>query len=797
MSLDTQDFIVGDWLVRPLLGQASRDGEVVHLEPKVMETLACLARNAGEVLSREALTAAVWPGTFVEDQAVTRAISQLRQSLGWHKNDFLETIPKRGYRLTAAVLIVNGRGSNGAATAAQAPASPSQPELPTSSPWEASNLRLEPTHDAEDKGRPTRAGEDSRRSSAIHAWRPLGVSWTIVVPGGLLLFAAGLAVMWLLRPVPSGASMAGLGLEVQPADEVNGGGHNEAAEAVLTPGGSRTALAWTPDGQSLIFVGRKDRLQQLYVRRLDAADAAPLAGTEGAQVPAVSPDGHWVAFWAGRAIKKIPLASGPVMELMSGVPEPPWGMAWGPAGDVFFGNTDRRIWVIPTTGAPHAVTAAGAEELSHRLPWPLPGGHALLYTVRKRLWTWGDEEVVAQALPTGRPKVVLENAADARYVPSGHLVFLRHGTLFAVPFDLDRLEARGAPVAVLAPVAQALTAAHVFDITGAGQFAVSTQGTLAWVARPTVPDPGGQVVKVSRRGEVAALPGSPRNVGPVRPSRDGRRLALEVGTGSGLGIWVYDVDRGSVHPVIREGEAQWCAWSPDGRLFFGWLHDGRRSVASIPANSDGTARPQVFLSAPYVFPASFTPGGDLIGVRDDREIVSLSAENGHARIVPLNHAGQAAGWPEFSPDGRWLVYGASLADDAAPVTARTEVFVAPYPSPGPAVPVSVEGGRDPAWNPNGRELFYVSLPDRSGRSSMMAVDFTPGTPPRVGRPRRLFGFDRSELDFTCSPLRCYSVALDGQGFYTIQHPKLPPPRMVTHISIDPNWMEKLKATVPR
>jgi serine/threonine-protein kinase len=623
------------------------------------------------------------------------------------------------------------------------------------------------------------------------------VSWTFVGLGGLLLFAAGLGVMWLMRPVPSWASMAGLGLAVQPADEVNGGGYNEAPEAVLTPGGSRTAFAWTPDGQSLVFAGRKDGLQQLYVRRLDAAAATPLAGTAGAQVPAVSPDGRWVAFWAGRAIKKVPLGSGPVMELMSGVPEPPWGMAWGPAGDLFFGNSDRCIWVIPPTGASHAVTAAGADELSHRLPWPLPGGHALLYTVRKRLWTWGDEAVVVQALPTGRPKVLIENAADARYVPTGHLVFLRQGTLFAVPFDVDRLEVRGAPVAVLAPVAQALTAANVFDITGAGQFAVSSRGTLAWVTNPAVPDLSSQVVKVGRGGEVSPLPASPRNVGAVRLSRDGRLLALEVGTRSGIGIWIYDVDRGSLHPVMREGEAQWCAWSPDGRLFFGWLRDGRRSVAAIPANSDGSARPQVFLSAPYVFPASFTPGGDLIGVRDDREIVSLSAQNGHARVEPLNQTGQAAGWPELSPDGRWLVYGASLADGAASVTARAEVFVRSYPNPGQAIPVSVGGGRDPAWNPNGRELFYATLLDRSGRGSMMAVDFTPGTPPRLGPPRRLFDFEDSELAFGCSPLRCYSVAPDGRHFYTAQYPKLPPPRLVTHIGIVPNWLEELKAKVPR
>ena len=362
MSLDTQDFIVGDWLVRPLLGQASRDGEVVHLEPKVMETLTFLARNAGEVVSRKALTESVWPDTFVEDQALTRAISQLRQALGWHKEDCLETIPKRGYRLKAPVVIANGHEPAGAASAASAPV----PQLPASSPQEAPDRRVGPAQGAGEEGRGTHAAGASSRPTVVHGWRRPGMSWMLVLPGGLLVFAAGLAAMWLMRPVPPGVSMAGLGLEVQPADEVNGGGHNEAAAVVLTPGGSRTAFAWTPDGRSLVFVGRKDGLQQLYVRRLDAAAATPLEGTEGAQVPAVSPDSRWVAFWAGRAIKKVPLGPGPVMDVMSGVPEPPWGMVWSQSGDLFFGHADRCIWVIPPVGTPRAVTSAGPEELSHR-----------------------------------------------------------------------------------------------------------------------------------------------------------------------------------------------------------------------------------------------------------------------------------------------------------------------------------------------------------------------------------------------------------------------------------------------
>jgi Tol biopolymer transport system component len=119
---------------------------------------------------------------------------------------------------------------------------------------------------------------------------------------------------------------------------LNAGGFGSPAEFLPTPGGSRTALTWTPDGQSLVFVGRRDGVQQLYVRRLDAAEARPLGGTEGAQVPAVSPDGQWVAFWAHGAIRKVPLGGGPVTDLASGPAGPPYGLVWDARGRMFYGR---------------------------------------------------------------------------------------------------------------------------------------------------------------------------------------------------------------------------------------------------------------------------------------------------------------------------------------------------------------------------------------------------------------------------------------------------------------------------
>ncbi len=336
-------------------------------------------------------------------------------------------------------------------------------------------------------------------------------------------------------------------LEVGPAEELNAGGASSAA--VSTPGGSRTALAWTPDGQALVFVGRRSGVQQLYVRRLDTGEVRVLPNTEGAQVPAVSGDGQSVAFWAEGTIRKVPLGGGPVMDLASSLATPPRGLVWGADGRLFFGGTDGRIWQVSPGGLPVAVTTVGDAEVQHGLPWPLPGARALLYTVRKRTWTWGDEEVVGQTLATGERKVLLRDAADARYVATGHLVFARRGQLWAVPFDAERLELRGPAVAVLDGIAQALTARRDSNITGAGQFAIAPTGTLAWVAGPVGRYPDAALVTVDRRGQVSPLSADVHSYDPsLRLSPDGRRLAVSITTLTEVGLWVFDVARGSLTP---------------------------------------------------------------------------------------------------------------------------------------------------------------------------------------------------------------------------------------------------------
>jgi serine/threonine-protein kinase len=189
--------------------------------------------------------------------------------------------------------------------------------------------------------------------------------------------------------------------------------------------------------------------------------------------------------------------------------------------------------------------------------------------------------------------------------------------------------------------------------------------------------------------------------------------------------------------------------------------------------------------------SSFTPDGrQIAAVRESRDLVLVSVEPGKADMRPLTQGAQhIERWPEFSPDGRWLAYGSN-------VSGRFEVYVRPYPGPGPAEPVSVDGGWSPAWNPSGRELFFVSLPDKEGRRRLMVVDFVPGSPPGIGRPRELFAFDPRALRLACAPVRCFDVASDGQKFYATRAEMPPPPPVVTHINLILNWAEELEAKLP-
>jgi len=597
-----------------------------------------------------------------------------------------------------------------------------------------------------------------------------------------------------LNPVASRAVVVRSELSVSPAEELNGGGADRSGFGP-TAGGARTSLAWSADGRSLLFVGRERGAQRLYVRSLDAMVARPLAGTEGAQVPTVSPDGKWLAFWAHGTLKKLPLdEGGPIIDVLSGLPVPPLGLVLASDGRLFFGmNSDGCVWQVAAGSGASRLINLGEAERGQVVSSMLPGDRHLVYTSRSRVWTWGDEQVVVLDLASGRKKVLLHDAADARYVRTGHLLFLRRGTLWGVPFDLEKLEIEGTEIPLWEGVAQALHAGNSADVSGAGQFAVAANGSVAWIPGDPTARVHWKLIAFDRQGHSSPVPVPEREYAPmVRVSPDGQRLALVTSSTTASGLWVYDLARGTLRPLRQGGEISWPGWSADERrIMFEWLERGKFSVRSEDADEAGHSA--VLAAGPFV-PSTWTTSGDVIGTDFPGGTLLRAGRDKNTGVVAPEQM-IAIGRPEapaISPDGRWLAYASYTGTES-------EVYVQPYPGAGSPIVVSVDGGYSPAWNHSGRELFYISVqqqPADSGKRRMMSVTFDPGPPGRLGTPRSLFEFDAQEFGFLCTPVRCFDVSPDSRVFYVFQKAS-PPAPLVTSVKLVQNWFEELTLKVPR
>ena len=573
-------------------------------------------------------------------------------------------------------------------------------------------------------------------------------------------------------------------LSVGPAESLDSGG--VYSQYLPTPGGSRTAITWTMDGRALVFVGRRAGAQRLYLRRLSAPLATSIEGTEGAQVPVVSPDGRWVYFWARRAIHKVAIDGGPVSTVVTGITSPPIGMSAGMSGELLY-SSQRRIWKTHG-GEATAITRPVASDL-HLLPHWLPGESRFLYTRRTRGWSWGDERVIVQPLVGSGEATLVENAIDARYIPGGPLLFMRMGTLMAVPFDGATATVRGEPVALMGGLAQALSSGNNEDVTGAGQFAVSSAGDLAMLPGEVAPYPERRLVSVDRRGTATALPAPVRSYSQyVWVSPNGSQAFTQVFSLNETSLWLFDRPRKLLTRIVGGGEAKWPRWSRDGRqVAFHWNQAG--TVRIMRLWSDGSHAPEEIVTAERHVPADWSPDGRHLLLTNAEDLWILDLQDTPRVIRPLTQSPAFEYWPGISPDGRWLLYGSNESG-------RFEVYVQPYEGARARVQISTEGGAYPAWHPRGNALFFLTAADHPERARMVSMRFDPAKGLPIGNPVALFEYRLGELAFDCYPVNCYSVAPDGEAFITTQ-PLPPAPRPpVTHILLVQHWMDEVRAKVP-
>ncbi len=324
------------------------------------------------------------------------------------------------------------------------------------------------------------------------------------------------------------------------------------------------SLALSPDGSRLVYTADRAGRRQLYVRPLDQREATPIPGTEGAFSPFFSPDGQWVGFSADGTLKKVPLAGGAPLTICDC--DTGYG-SWGPDDTIIFSSDRGLTQVSAAGGARRTVTTLDPKqhETGHLYPDILPGGQAVLFSV----WTggaWDDASIAVQRLDTGERRILGEKGTNARYAPSGHLLFARAGSLMAAPFDPSRLAVTGPAV----PVVEGLI---IHGPSGAAQFALSKDGRLVYATRAAGLAER-TLVWVDRRGGVQPLTATRKAFALPRLSPDGQRVAL-LTEDNNSDIWIDEIARGTFTRLTFENNDFLPIWTPDGKRVTFSLHAGR------------------------------------------------------------------------------------------------------------------------------------------------------------------------------------------------------------------------------
>ena len=584
---------------------------------------------------------------------------------------------------------------------------------------------------------------DAPSSPTVHSRRSL-LPWAVAAVATTI--AAGLALLWApwrTAPTPPRTMLsAEIGID----------------GSLVTLGGANAVLS--PDGRMLVFAAGSPERSQLYTRRLDQLDAVPLAGTEGANSPFLSPDGQWVAFFAGAKLKKIAVNGGATVTL--GDANSVRGGWWDEADQITFAgeSLNAPLRRVPASGGPvTTLTKLESGELTHRWPQVLPGGDAVLYTANDTVNNFDNANLIIQQLPSGPRTIVHRGATYARYLPSGHLVFVRGATLFAAPFDVNRLQMIRPPVPVIEGVSSATQ-------IGGAQFSVSSNGTLVYL-------PGGAsrtdfpMHWLTRNGSMTPLRTMTADWSNVVFAPDGRRLAIDISIDRKTDIWIYEWMRETLSPLTTSGDEQKPVWTPDGnRIVYSSGRENKGAQNLYWQRADGTGASQRLTTSAFNQGAwSFHPDGKLLlfhefnpASRDDIWILPIDGDEatgwkpGTATVFRKTPAAERAAM--FSPNGKWIAYQATDSG-------RDEVYVESYPAGNGRWPISTgtEGGVLPTWSRTRRELFYATLDSR-----IMVVPYSvEGNTFRAEKPR-LWADSRFTPRVRTGPNRSFDLHPDGERF---------------------------------
>jgi serine/threonine-protein kinase len=541
----------------------------------------------------------------------------------------------------------------------------------------------------------------------------------------------------------------------------------------------------SPDGTRLVYVSkRSDERTRLVTKLLDQPNRTEIPGTDDAYSPFFAPDGRWVGFFAAGKLKKVRLDGGQVVSLCDA--SAGRGASWSEDGSFIVAALDNQsalVRIPADGGTPTPITRFAGEERSHRWPQVLPGHNRVLFTVNSSPGNFANSGVAVVSFgdsgPPSEHRVLFAEAGmSPRYLASGYLTFVRKGTLYAAPFDVNEAAARGEPVAILDEVSNEQYFGGVqLDLTRSGSLIYHRGATLGFKT----------IQWLDSSGTLQPLVGEPGMYTYPRVSPDGERLAISLPDGLNADIWVYAWRTGTRTRVTEgPGQKAYPVWSPDGRYI---VFAGSGALLWGPA--DAAQRPKVLMAAPTqgtLSPLSFTPDGQTLAFSERAADGKWSV-----KTAPIRSNGMEtiAGNPElfvdlpsgaataaFSPDGRWLAYTSAESG-------LYEVYVRAFPDKRTKRVISSGGGMMPTWAPDGKTLFY-----RTPEQRIMAVTYSAtgdafaAQPPRVWSERRI-----ANTGMTAN----LDIAPDGTRFAVLMAAEAPEPQDTRgHFTLVPNFVENVR-----
>jgi serine/threonine-protein kinase len=533
----------------------------------------------------------------------------------------------------------------------------------------------------------------------------------------------------------------------------------------VLPTGTRSVLAVSPDGQWVAFAGAgaEPNANGLYLRSVRELGATRIAPT--ATTPFFSPDSRWLGFFAENAIYRVEVDGGRPQRICS-VPNTSSirGASWSDDQTIVF-SLDRALWRVSSAGGEPAVLTRPVSNGRHYWPQVLPGSAAAVFTFNEGYNDrWRHLGVLS--LKTGDVRTFPAlSGTGARYVSSGHLVYSRFGVLHAVPFDLPRLEVTGKPIKVQDNV-------HTFAGSGSVSFDVSATGSLVYIPEGHL-FPEGEMLWLDRQGKMAPLAKERRRYVGGAFDPEGKRLVAAIADDFGeADLWLHEIDRGTWDRLTLGAHA-WSelVWSPDGEwIFFTSFKSGEGELFRMQSRG-GNPEQLTSDGSVWEYAGSVSPDGTTLlfwqAAISQGDLMTMKLDPRSAPQPFTNSPEFLESSPRLAPNGLWVAY-------ASNESGSVQVHVRPFPGPGAGLRVSPNGGTDPWWSRDGRELFY-----RRG-AEVWSVVVEPGPAFRRGMPQMLFKADFLE-----------GGALVTRGmtdrFAAIRREVLD--RQLVYV---PNWLEELK-----